>query len=87
MADLTHDGECEPVEYEYADWRDRLEDRIGGVEFRFAPMPWNWRLRWSKDDLTPFWWIEVGPFAMLLSLNFIGWKPPLSGGHNGGSGT
>jgi hypothetical protein len=56
-------------------WDEWGEDRIGGVEFRFAPMPWNWRLRWHKDDLTPFWWVEVGPFAMLLSLNFLDRKP------------
>jgi glucose/arabinose dehydrogenase len=49
-------------------WQERMEDRFGGVEFRFAPMPWNWSVRWWHDDLEPFWWVHFGPFSMLLSL-------------------
>jgi hypothetical protein len=52
-------------------WQDRMDDRFGGVEFRFHPLPWDWRLSWRYDgESERFWWIDAGPFTMLLALRY-----------------
>lgn len=55
----------------YERWQDRMDDRVGSIEIRLHPLAWNWQIDWYKDDLTPFWYITVGPISVILALNFL----------------
>lgn len=54
-------------------WQERTDERIGGFHILVSPLPWDWRLRWYRDEIDrSYMSFDIGPIQITTSLRF--WK-------------